>query len=47
MAGAVVPAQATKSRSGLAALTWLANGVNSVALAGTRTLGHGRARRRR
>lgn len=38
IAGAVVPAQATKSRSGLAALIWLANGVNSVALAGASTL---------
>lgn len=38
IAGAVVPAQATNSRSGFAALIWLANGVNSVALAGARTL---------
>ena len=38
MAVAVVPAQATKSRSGFAA-DLLANGVKSVALAGTRIAG--------
>jgi hypothetical protein len=38
MAPAVAPAQATKTRSGAAALTWLANGVKSEALAGTAML---------
>src|SRR4029450_6896221 len=38
MALAVLPAQATNTRSASAALTWLANGVKSVALAGTAML---------
>jgi hypothetical protein len=34
----VVPAQATNTRSGAAAVIWPANGVKSVALAGTAML---------
>ena len=37
MAVALAPAQATKSRSGAAVLTLVANGVRSVAAAGTST----------
>ena len=38
IAGAVVPAHATNTRSGLACFTCAAKGVKSVALSGTRTL---------
>ena len=46
IAGAVVPAQATNSRSGLASRALVANGVNSVALAGTSSGSRSRRRRR-
>src|SRR3954454_24069870 len=41
MAGAVSPAQATKTRSAPASFACEANGVKSVAVAGTSSGGHG------